>query len=124
MDNARNVYPSQDPVLRKGFSFDVLPHISPYIYYINKIKVDVTCFVFNKFKLCKIIFQRVWLSSSGLLHSNVETLTSKSRDVTLRYLNYIGYKTFNLGLKHRMKCFSFANLAEILSVRILKKGNI
>ena len=35
-------------------------------------------------------------------------LTSKSRDVTLRYLNYIVHKTFNLGLKHLMKCFSFA----------------
>ena len=34
------------------------------------------------------------------------------------------HKTFNLGLKHRMKCFSFANLAEMLSVCILKKGNI
>ena len=41
--------------------------------------------------------------------------------MTLRYLNYIVRKTFNLGLKHRMKCFSFAYLAEMLSVRILKK---
>ena len=31
---------------------------------------------------------------------------------------------FNFGLKQSIKCFSFANLAEILSVHILKKGNI
>ena len=47
-----------------------MSYVDIYIY-INKIKVDVTCFVFNKFKLCKIICQRVSLSSSGLLHSNV-----------------------------------------------------
>ena len=29
------------------------------IHIINEIKVEVTCFVFNKFKLCKILCQRV-----------------------------------------------------------------
>ena len=43
--------------------------------------------------------------------------------MTIRFLIAV-HKTFNLGLKHRMKCFSFAYLAEMLSVCILKKGNI
>ena len=32
--------------------------------------------------------------------------------MTIPFLNNV-HKTFNLGLKHRMKCFSYANLTEI-----------
>ena len=99
-------------------------YIYIYIYlYINKIKIDVTFFVFNKYKLCKIICQyinicffQMFILKNAIyytciyMYDNVMGMTLEN----IQILFYDGLHHMTLGLLYKNIIYYVVVLAELL----------